>query len=108
MDSGEGVRAGCMRIRRFQRRVKAHVFMTIGGQQGICPNEQERRLQKLMETRQEEDIKELQTSLRDANKSLHQMEAEYSWWKDTVCVGSEHIQSQINSNYQNRCYSFPK
>ncbi|KAF8092863.1 hypothetical protein N665_0400s0060 [Sinapis alba] len=65
-------------------------------------------LQKLRETRQEGDVKELQTSLEDANKGLHVMEAEDSWWKDTVYVGSEHIQSKINYNYQNCCYPFPK
>ena len=48
-------------------------------QQRVCPSELERRLQELMETRQEEDIKELQTSLEEANKSLHVTASEASW-----------------------------
>ncbi|CAG7891456.1 unnamed protein product [Brassica rapa] len=60
-----------------------------------------------METRQEEEINELQSALEDAKKRLHVKEAEASWWKDTAYIVSEHIPkpSRITSNSQTRCYS---
>ncbi|CAH8357415.1 unnamed protein product [Eruca vesicaria subsp. sativa] len=71
-------------------------------QQGVCPYELERRLHELMETRQEEEINELQSALEDAKKRLHVKEAEASWWKDTAYIVSEHIPkpSRITSNSQ--------
>ncbi|KAH0901289.1 hypothetical protein HID58_040792, partial [Brassica napus] len=47
--------------------------------QFVITGKPQRRLQELMETRQEEDIKELQTSLEEANKSLHVTASEASW-----------------------------
>lgn len=60
-------------------------------QQGVCPYELERRLHELMETRQEEEINELQSALEVAKRRLHVKEAEASWWKDTAYIVSEHI-----------------
>ncbi|CAF2135643.1 unnamed protein product [Brassica rapa subsp. narinosa] len=79
-------------------------------QQGVCPYELERRLHELMETRQEEEINELQSALEDAKKRLHVKEAEASWWKDTAYIVSEHIPkpSRITSNSQTRCYSLSR
>ncbi|ESQ41037.1 hypothetical protein EUTSA_v10014215mg [Eutrema salsugineum] len=75
-------------------------------QQGVCPYELERRLHELMETRQEEEIKELETALEDAKQRLHVKEAEASWWKDTAYIVSEHIPepSRITSNSQTHRY----
>ncbi|KFK25369.1 hypothetical protein AALP_AA8G104500 [Arabis alpina] len=75
-------------------------------QQGVCPYELERRLHELMETRQEEEIKELEIALEDAKKKLLLKETEASWWKDTAYIVSEHIPepSRINSNSQSHRY----
>lgn len=75
-------------------------------QQGVCPYELERRLHELMETRQEEEINELQAALEDAKKRLHVKEAEASWWKDTAYIVSEHIPkpSRLTSNSQTRLH----
>ncbi|KAL0728310.1 hypothetical protein Bca4012_024403 [Brassica carinata] len=75
-------------------------------QQGVCPYELERRLHELMETRQEEEINELQSALEDAKKRLHVKEAEASWWKDTAYIVSERIPkpSRLTSNSQTRLY----
>ncbi|KAJ0230637.1 Protein POLAR-like 1 [Hirschfeldia incana] len=75
-------------------------------QQGVCPYELERRLQELKETRQEEEINELQSALEDAKKRLHVKEAEASWWKDTAYIVSEHIPkpSRLTSNSQTHRY----
>ncbi|VVB14000.1 unnamed protein product [Arabis nemorensis] len=74
--------------------------------QGVCPYELERRLHELMETRQEEEIKELEIALEDAKQRLLLKETEASWWKDTAYIVSEHIPepSRINSNSQSRRY----
>ncbi|KAG2239504.1 hypothetical protein Bca52824_091649 [Brassica carinata] len=75
-------------------------------QHGVCPYELERRLHELMETRQEEEINELQNALEDAKKRLHVKEAEASWWKDTAYIVSERIPkpSRLTSNSQTRLY----
>ncbi|CAH2073155.1 unnamed protein product [Thlaspi arvense] len=88
---------------RFSRRMCSGAMEE---QQGVCPYELERRLHELMETRQVEEIKELETALEDAKRRLHVKEAEASWWKDTAFIVSEHIPepSRINSNAQTRRY----
>lgn len=75
-------------------------------QQGVCPYELERRLHELLESRQEEEIKELEFALEDAKQRLHSKEAEASWWKDTAYVVSEHIPepSRITSNSHSHRY----
>ncbi|KAL1208987.1 Protein POLAR-like 1 [Cardamine amara subsp. amara] len=75
-------------------------------QQGVCPYELERRLHELMETRQEEEIKELEIALEDAKQKLHLKETEASWWKDTAYIVSERIPepSRITSNSRTHPY----
>ena len=51
---------------------------------GVPPNELERRLHELIESRQEERIKELEAALDCANQMLHEKEREVVWWKDAA------------------------
>lgn len=51
---------------------------------GVCPLELERRLHELLEMRQEERIKALESALQCAMEKLHENQRELSWWKDTA------------------------
>ncbi|KAJ8634798.1 hypothetical protein MRB53_009065 [Persea americana] len=51
---------------------------------GISPNELERRLHELLESRQREQIAELESALEYAERKLHEKEMEICWWKDNV------------------------
>ncbi|XP_023637227.1 protein POLAR LOCALIZATION DURING ASYMMETRIC DIVISION AND REDISTRIBUTION isoform X2 [Capsella rubella] len=76
-------------------------------QQGVCPYELERRLHELMETRQKEEIRELEIALEDAKQRLQLKETEASWWKDTAYIVSERIpepSSRINSSSRTHPY----
>ncbi|XP_010519621.1 PREDICTED: protein POLAR LOCALIZATION DURING ASYMMETRIC DIVISION AND REDISTRIBUTION [Tarenaya hassleriana] len=70
------------------------------GLKGVSPYDLERRLHELVETRHEEQIKELEAALELAKQKLHLKETEVSWWKDTAYLVSERIPepSRISSN----------
>ncbi|EFH49742.1 predicted protein [Arabidopsis lyrata subsp. lyrata] len=76
-------------------------------QQGVCPYELERRLHELMETRQQEEIKELEIALDDAKQRLHLKEREASWWKDTAYIVSERIPEPSRITYSSRTHPYP-
>ncbi|XP_022133236.1 protein POLAR LOCALIZATION DURING ASYMMETRIC DIVISION AND REDISTRIBUTION-like isoform X2 [Momordica charantia] len=61
------------------------------GQHGVPPIELERKLHELLETRQQERIKELEGALECAKQELTDKESEVSWWKETAKVISQHI-----------------
>ncbi|CAA0401891.1 unnamed protein product [Arabidopsis thaliana] len=76
-------------------------------QQGVCPYELERRLYELMETRQQEEIKELEIALDDAKQRLHLKETEASWWKDTAYIVSERIPEPSRITHSSRTHPYP-
>ncbi|CAI9755608.1 unnamed protein product [Fraxinus pennsylvanica] len=51
---------------------------------GVHPSELAYRLHELLEERQQERIKELESALECAMHKLHEKERELSWWKDTA------------------------
>ncbi|XP_077216127.1 uncharacterized protein LOC143850763 [Tasmannia lanceolata] len=59
---------------------------------GVPPNELERRLHVLLQTRQQEQIEELESSLQYAERKLHEKEIEIRWWKDNVQLLLQHKQ----------------
>ncbi|KAB2077603.1 hypothetical protein ES319_A06G110300v1 [Gossypium barbadense] len=59
---------------------------------GVPPYELERRLHELLESRQEEQIRELEAALASAKQELVDKEREISWWKDTAQLMSIHVQ----------------
>lgn len=60
-------------------------------QQGVWPYELERRLHKLMETRQKYEIKSCRLHWKRLRQGFMWTEAEASWWKVTAYIVSEHI-----------------
>ncbi|KAK8513524.1 hypothetical protein V6N13_002262 [Hibiscus sabdariffa] len=67
---------------------------------GVPPRELERKLHELLETRQEQQIKELQAALESAKKELREKEGEISWWKDTAHLMLEHVKkTSLNFQY---------
>ncbi|KAB2024937.1 hypothetical protein ES319_D06G118900v1 [Gossypium barbadense] len=66
---------------------------------GVPPHELERKLHELLESRQEEQIRELEAALASAQQELVDKEREISWWKDTARLMSIHVQqpSQFGS-----------
>ena len=58
---------------------------------GVPPNELERRLHELLESRQQERINELEAALERVNQMLCEKEKEVSWWKDTARLVSKHV-----------------
>ncbi|KAE8731666.1 Actin-binding FH2 protein isoform 1 [Hibiscus syriacus] len=68
---------------------------------GVPPYELQRKLHELLETRQEQQIKELEDALERAKKELREKEREISWWKDTAHLMLEHAKqpSLLNSQY---------
>ncbi|XP_039050948.1 protein POLAR-like 1 [Hibiscus syriacus] len=61
-------------------------------QPAVPPYELERRLHELLETRQEEQIRELEIALASAKQELRDKEKEIYWWKDTAQLMSMHVQ----------------
>ncbi|XP_050366117.1 protein POLAR LOCALIZATION DURING ASYMMETRIC DIVISION AND REDISTRIBUTION [Argentina anserina] len=57
---------------------------------GVAPLELERKLHQVLETRQEERIKELEDALECAEQKLQEKEIEVSWWRDTARLMSGH------------------
>ncbi|KAL6345809.1 hypothetical protein AAG906_017564 [Vitis piasezkii] len=55
-----------------------------GDHHGVRPNELERRLYELLETRQKERINELEAALEYTKHKLHEKEIEATWWKDSA------------------------
>ncbi|CAA3025333.1 Hypothetical predicted protein [Olea europaea subsp. europaea] len=53
---------------------------------GVHPGELACRLHELLEERQQERIKELESALECAMHKLHEKEREVSWWKDTATL----------------------
>ncbi|XP_021738170.1 protein POLAR LOCALIZATION DURING ASYMMETRIC DIVISION AND REDISTRIBUTION-like isoform X2 [Chenopodium quinoa] len=58
---------------------------------GVPPLELERRLHEVLETRQEERIKELEAHLERMTKKLQEKEVEVTWWKDTAKLISKQV-----------------
>ncbi|KAJ8775399.1 hypothetical protein K2173_023164 [Erythroxylum novogranatense] len=58
---------------------------------GVPPRELERKLHELLETRQQEQIRELEAGLECINQKLYEKELEVSWWKDTAMLIAQHV-----------------
>ncbi|GAB4855177.1 hypothetical protein Ancab_023804 [Ancistrocladus abbreviatus] len=58
---------------------------------GVSPYELERRLHDLLEARQEERIRELETHLESVKQKLTEKEIEVAWWKNTARLISENV-----------------
>ncbi|KAL4297083.1 hypothetical protein GQ457_12G019840 [Hibiscus cannabinus] len=69
-------------------------------QSGVPPYELERRLHELLETRQEQRIRELEIALASAKQELCDKEREISWWKDTAQLMSRHVQEPSRFGFQ--------
>ncbi|KAK8980347.1 hypothetical protein V6N11_061558 [Hibiscus sabdariffa] len=66
---------------------------------GVPPYELERKLHELLETRQEQEIRELETALESAKQELREKEREISWWKDTAHLMLEHVRQPSPLNF---------
>ncbi|XP_055804531.1 protein POLAR LOCALIZATION DURING ASYMMETRIC DIVISION AND REDISTRIBUTION-like isoform X2 [Solanum dulcamara] len=60
---------------------------------GVSAEELKRRLLELLQTRQEERIKELELALESTMQKLAEKEKEVCWWRDTAKVISQHAPS---------------
>ncbi|XP_057525121.1 protein POLAR LOCALIZATION DURING ASYMMETRIC DIVISION AND REDISTRIBUTION-like [Amaranthus tricolor] len=58
---------------------------------GVPPLELERRLHEVLESRQEERIKELEANLDRMKRKLQEKEVEVTWWKDTAKLISKQV-----------------
>ncbi|KAJ6862147.1 hypothetical protein NC652_039096 [Populus alba x Populus x berolinensis] len=58
---------------------------------GVPPRELEQRLHELLESRQQEHIRELEAKLECLEHKLREKEMEVSWWKDTARLISRHL-----------------
>ncbi|KAM7273613.1 hypothetical protein ACFE04_029040 [Oxalis oulophora] len=65
---------------------------------GVSPYELERRLHEFLETRQKEEIQELETALKHATQKLLEKETEISWWKDTAHLIMQHLPEPFRCN----------
>ncbi|XP_059288122.1 protein POLAR LOCALIZATION DURING ASYMMETRIC DIVISION AND REDISTRIBUTION-like isoform X2 [Lycium ferocissimum] len=61
---------------------------------GVPAEELNRRLHELLQTRQEERIKELESALESTMQKLAEKEKEICWWRDTAKVFSQHAPSR--------------
>ncbi|KAK4361398.1 hypothetical protein RND71_020350 [Anisodus tanguticus] len=61
---------------------------------GVPAEELKRRLDELLQTRQEERIKELESALESTMQKLEEKEKEVCWWRDTAKVISQHAPSR--------------
>ncbi|KAI4379865.1 hypothetical protein MLD38_006108 [Melastoma candidum] len=59
-------------------------------QGGVPAIELERKLHELLQSRQEERIKELETALECYKHELHDTDRELSWWRDTAMMLSQY------------------
>ncbi|XVE71261.1 hypothetical protein DITRI_Ditri10aG0136700 [Diplodiscus trichospermus] len=69
---------------------------------GSCvpPHELERKLHELLETRQEQQIRELEAALESARQEIIEKEREISWWKDTVHFMLRHVKAPSRPDFQ--------
>ncbi|XVF89400.1 hypothetical protein PTKIN_Ptkin19aG0127200 [Pterospermum kingtungense] len=67
---------------------------------GVPPYELERKLHELLETRQEQQIRELEAALVCARQEIREKEREISWWKDTALLMSRHANEPSRLNFQ--------
>ncbi|XP_039007399.1 protein POLAR LOCALIZATION DURING ASYMMETRIC DIVISION AND REDISTRIBUTION-like isoform X2 [Hibiscus syriacus] len=67
---------------------------------GVPPYELEMKLHELLETRQEQQIKDLEDALESAKKELREKEREISWWKDTAHLMLDHAKQSSPLNFQ--------
>ncbi|CAN8326835.1 unnamed protein product [Cochlearia groenlandica] len=58
---------------------------------GVCPYELERKLHGLLETRQQEELRKLETALTRVERRLQEKETEVSWWKDAACLLAQRV-----------------
>lgn len=67
---------------------------------GVPPCELERKLHELLETRQEQQIRELEAALETARLELREKEREISWWKETAHLMLKHVKQPSGLNFQ--------
>ncbi|CAN0907372.1 Protein POLAR LOCALIZATION DURING ASYMMETRIC DIVISION AND REDISTRIBUTION [Linum grandiflorum] len=71
------------------------------GQSGFSPYELERRLHQVLESRQEEEIRELEAALESMKQKLEVKEMEVAWWKAAAArSGGLHLSSQTHRGGQ--------
>lgn len=58
---------------------------------GVCPYELEKKLHKLLETRQQEELLKLETALSRVERRLEEKETEVSWWKDAARLLAQRV-----------------
>ncbi|XVF48283.1 hypothetical protein PTKIN_Ptkin03bG0177600 [Pterospermum kingtungense] len=66
----------------------------------VPPYELGRKLHELLETRQEEQIRELEAALEFATQELLEKEREISWWKDTAHLIIRHVKEPSRLDFQ--------
>ncbi|KAJ4826467.1 hypothetical protein Tsubulata_019435 [Turnera subulata] len=68
---------------------------------GIPPHELERKLHELLESRQQEQIRELEAALESVKRKLRDKEMEVAWWKDTAKIMAQRAKepSQLTSRH---------
>lgn len=71
-------------------------------QYGVPPFELERRLHELLESRQQEQIRELEAKIECLKHKLREKEMEVSWWKDTARLISRHFPESSRFSSQHR------
>lgn len=58
-------------------------------------------MHELLETRQQERIKELEASLERLEHKLSEKEREVSWWKDIALLLSQHVSEPSHGGLTN-------
>ncbi|XP_007011721.2 PREDICTED: protein POLAR LOCALIZATION DURING ASYMMETRIC DIVISION AND REDISTRIBUTION [Theobroma cacao] len=79
-------------------------------QSGVPPFELERKLHELLETRQQEQIRELEDALGRARQELREREREISWWKDAAHLLSRHVKepSRLDFHHGQHTHHFSR
>ncbi|KAJ6361262.1 hypothetical protein OIU78_001828 [Salix suchowensis] len=74
---------------------------------GVSPHELERRLHELLESRQQEQIRELEGKIECVKHKLREKEMEVSWWKDTARLISRQLpeSSKLSSRHSAKLLS---
>ncbi|XP_016475694.1 protein POLAR-like 1 [Nicotiana tabacum] len=89
MDSSEGSLGTS-----FTEVYNPNACVTIRENCGVPAEELNRKLHELLQTRQEERIKELESALESTMQKLEEKEKEICWWRDTAKVISQQIPSR--------------
>ncbi|KAL9680201.1 hypothetical protein QQ045_018079 [Rhodiola kirilowii] len=70
--------------------------------EGVPPEKLALRLHEVLETRQEERIKELEAAFQQVLQKLDEKEAEASWWKETAQLFSQRLPEVPNPTFRQK------